>query len=510
MITVTDFSKARVRALLVEHTKLSPAVKRVGAIFVGLLLCGVANIALASNVTANNNGLLVVIIVVLLGLQWALIVGLQRSRLSNKKARLALAQSQKALEDKVAERTESLHASNEQLHQETQGHEATELLLTEAQEHLLSIINSMPSVIMGVNHRGLVSHWNAAAEQKTGVTATDALGKPVQALYPSLPVDIDIISRTIATGESSTQQNIQLSHEGEQYYCDLTISPLIAAQAIGAVIRVDDVTLRVQMENMMIQNEKMLSLGQLAAGMAHEINNPLSIILHGVQNIHRRLSAELSANQEAAALHQLELWQLQAYFDSRRITQFLEDIRDAGERSAAIVSNMLNFSRHNAQSQRLFDLEQTVRQGVALLAAERTNVPPLTLEIDPALPLVYGCAAELQQVVLNLVRNASQALQGCNGASPSILVRLKQHESHISITVQDNGPGMPDEVSRHIFEPFFTTKAVGQGTGLGLSVCYFIITEHHGGTISVESAPGEGALFTICLPKQAASQPHYP
>jgi PAS domain S-box-containing protein len=468
------------------------------------------NTALASYINANNSSVLMVIIAALLGLQWALIVGLQRSRVSNKKARLALAQSQKALADKVAERTKSLHASNEQLHQETQGHEATALLLREAQEHLHSIINSMPSVIIGVNHRGLVTHWNAAAEHKTGVTAASALGQPVQTLYPSLPVDTRTIDRTIATGESSTQQNVLLSHGGKPYYYDLTVSPLIAAQAIGAVIRVDDVSVRVQMENMMIQSEKMLSLGQLAAGMAHEINNPLSIILHGVQNIYRRISPELSANQEAAAMHQLELGQLRAYFDSRDITQFLEDIRGAGERSAAIVSNMLNFSRRNAQSQELFDLGQAVRQSVELLAAERNHMPPVTLEIDPALPLVYGCAAELQQVVLNLVRNANQALQACECSSPSILVRLTQAESHVRMLVQDNGPGMSDEVARHIFEPFYTTKPAGQGTGLGLSVCYFIITEHHDGSIAVESTPGQGTLFTICLPNRAASPPQSP
>lgn len=453
-------------------------------------------------VDAEANAWLWSIIGALLLLQTLLIAGLQRSRLSNKRARKALYKSQKDLEEKVRERTESLHKTNHQLYQEIGRHEATELLLRETQEYLHSIINSMPSVIIGVTLRGFVTHWNAAATIKTHIDPDDALGKHLNDVYPGLPIDADVISNTINAGIPYVSQNIQDHEGGELRYNDLTIYPLIAAQAIGAVIRIDDVTMRVRVENMMIQNEKMLSLGELAAGMAHEINNPLSIILHGVQNIHRRLSPAISANQAAAVKSGVTLDQINEYLHTRKILQFLEDVREAGERSADIVTNMLDFSRSGSQSQRPFDLSQVIRHGVELLAAERNHLPVVDISIDPDLPEIIGSPAEVQQVLLNLIRNAAQAVQdGSSSTPPKISVTVSQDEDYVVIAVADNGPGMPDEVARHVFEPFFTTKEIGQGTGLGLSVSYFIITEHHGGTLEVESTPGEGTCFFVKLPK---------
>jgi len=440
------------------------------------------------------------IIGALLLLQTLLIAGLQRSRLSNKRARKALSESQKALEEKVKERTNSLHQTNEQLYGEIARHEATELLLRETQEYLHSIINSMPSVIIGVTLRGFVTHWNVAASLKTGLEPAAALGKHINDVYPGLPIDSDIISQTIQAGVPHVSQNIQEQKVEELFYNDLTIYPLIAAQAIGAVIRIDDVTMRVRVENMMIQNEKMLSLGELAAGMAHEINNPLSIILHGVQNIHRRLSPTIKANQTVATQADITLEQINDYLRERKILQFLEDIRSAGERSADIVTNMLDFSRSGGQSQRLFDLAQVIRHGVELLAAEPNQLPPINVSIADDLPSIMGSPAEIQQVLLNLIRNAAQAVQDEQQRAPEITLSVVRDKKHVVITVADNGPGISEEVARHVFEPFFTTKEVGKGTGLGLSVSYFIITEHHGGTIEVQSKPGQGTHFIIRLP----------
>lgn len=435
---------------------------------------------------------------ILLVLQTLLVI----SRHNNKRARIALGESQKQLEQQVYQRTNSLHHSNQQLHEEIRRHKTTESLLNETQHYLHSMLDAMPSVIIGVTHSGLITHWNLAAEKKTGIVSAGALGEHINDTYSNLAVDYQtIIDRVIATKTPFISQNIQEGLKENIQYSDLTLYPLLETKVKGVVIRIDDVTMRVRVENMMIQNEKMLSLGELAAGIAHEINNPLSIILHGIQNIHRRLSKDLPANLVTAQTAGISLEQINQYIAARQIPQILADIKAAGERSAAIVTNMLDFSHTADHLHQLFDLGHTIGYSLDLLATEREKMPNIELEIDDKLSKVYGSATEIQQVILNLVRNSAQALTANASKNAKIKIAAYECKEYVTITISDNGPGMTMETARHIFEPFFTTKGIGQGTGLGLSVSYFIITKHHGGTIEVQSTLGEGTCFYIKLPK---------
>lgn len=458
---------------------------------------------------ASENHLLWVTITLLLALQTLLIVGLQRSRLNNKRARRALKQSQKELEQRISERTASLEITNLKLQDEIIRHEATVLLLRETQDYLHSILNAMPSVIIGVTHSGAITHWNIAAELNTGITAETALGEPLSKIYPGSLITQELIERTIAAGTPFSKENMQEGQGSDARYIDLTIYPLIAAQGIGAVIRLDDVTAKVKIEHMMIQNEKMFSLGELAAGIAHEINNPIGAILHSVQNIYRRTSPIFEQNRQISQPMGIEIQQIHEYLQAREIYKFLEDIKEAGERSAKIVTNMLEFSRSSQLDPVLIDLKNVIDHSIELSInigeSKGTKLNPIRVskEIATDLPMVLGSGPELQQVILNLLRNARQALASDNYAAPNepvILVRAYHHRKSVVIEVEDNGPGISDEVKRHMFEPFYTTKDVGQGTGLGLSVSYFIITEHHKGKIIVESSAGKGTIFKISLP----------
>ena len=196
----------------------------------------------------------------------------------------------------------------------------------------------------------------------------------------------------------------------------------------------------------------------------------------------------------------------------RNIYNFLEDIKEAGERAAKIVTNMLEFSHVSNRNTSMMDLKSVIDHSVELSintgeAKELKVKPPkIVKDISTDLPGVMGSAPEIQQVILNLLRNARQALASDlqNNAEPqfkpTINIRAHAEATHVVIEVEDNGPGMPDSVKSHIFEPFYTTKEVGKGTGLGLSVSYFIITEHHKGKIEVDSTPGKGTRFTIRLP----------
>lgn len=447
-------------------------------------------------------GLLVIFLLIL---QTLLIIGLQRSRLSNKRARRALKESQKALEDKIQDRTKSLHRINDLLIDEVARHEQTGRQLRETKLYLQSMINSMPSIIIGVTTYGEVTHWNAAAENAFEIFSNEALGRNITDLLPLFPVTINVIRGSVRGGEPHSIQHTQHQEHEKKRYFEITIYPLISSNEQGAVIRVDDVTMKVTIENLMIQNEKMYSLGEVAAGIAHEINNPLSVILQNVQNIVRRTDIHFGTNAERANELGINIDAVDHYLKARDIPLMLDSIREAGERSATIVRNMLEFSHNSQRKTSLIDIKHLLEQTIALNHSNAPKTPgiqgiQLLTEFSDQLPAINASAPELQQVVLNLLRNAKQALLSHDVDAPCIWVRAYTEKDQLVIEVQDNGPGMTDTVRQHIFEPFFTTKEVGSGTGLGLSVSYFIITERHQGTIDVKTSPGKGSNFIIRLP----------
>jgi len=445
-------------------------------------------------------------ILALLILQTLLIIGLQRSRMHNKRARNALREAHRELEEKINERTQSLHKTNALLVDEVTRHEATGFQLRETKEYLQSMINSMPSIIIGVDANGTITHWNAAAENNFEIFSNEALGRNITRLLPEFPVSTAKINSIIRNGEPRSLEHTQTNAEGAKQYYEATIYPLISIAKPGAVIRLDDVTLRITAENLMIQNEKMYALGEVAAGIAHEINNPLGAILQNLQNIGRRLDANFPANQQLAEELQLDLGKLTQYLERREIYPLLDSIRDAGQRSAGIVTNMLAFSRSNSRGNSLVDIGNLIAQTLTFnhnlyQASSNTQTPQIHCDVQAELPSIYGSAPELQQVLLNLLRNANQALAHLGSArTPEIHIRAYTQQAQLVIEVQDNGSGMPEHVRRHIFEPFFTTKAVGTGTGLGLSIAYFIITERHQGSIEVKSGPDSGSCFIIKFP----------
>lgn len=455
----------------------------------------------------SSSPLMGLVVILLLVLQTLLIIGLQRSRLSNKRARQALKESQKALEEKIRDRTESLHTTNNLLIDEVARHEQTGRQLRETKLYLQSMINSMPSIIIGVTANGEVTHWNAAAENTFEIFSNEALDRKIMELLPLFPVTLSAIKNSIRNGEPHAIQHTQNGEDEKKRYFDITIYPLISSTQQGAVIRVDDVTLKVTIENLMIQNEKMYSLGEVAAGIAHEINNPLSVILQNVQNIVRRTDANFPINQTRATELRIDFQQVTAYLNAREIPQMLDSIREAGERSASIVRNMLEFSHNSQRKTSLVDIKHLIEQTIALNRSSYPNPHSehslqIITEFAEPLPPLHASAPELQQVLLNLLRNAKQALANSATAQPYIWIRAYPREHHLVIEVQDNGPGMTDTIRQHIFEPFFTTKELGSGTGLGLSVSYFIVTERHQGTIDVKTAPGKGSNFIIQLPLQ--------
>jgi PAS domain S-box-containing protein len=376
------------------------------------------------------------------------------------------------------------------------------------QNYLANIIDSMPSILVGMDRDETVTQWNKQAEITSGISAVEAIGRPITEVLPDFSTWIKGMRSGIDQQRPTSMEKLLIEKEGERRFYDLVLYPLIANGLEGVVVRIEDATERSRIQELMIQTEKMMSVGGLAAGLAHEINNPLGIITQAVQNIERRVSSELPANRKAAEELGVGLEGINAYFERRQIPEFIGSIREASLRASRIIANMLQFSRcDGATMQTVFPVE-IMEQSLELAAGDYDlkkkfdfrNIE-IIREYAQDMPEVPMVLVEMEQVMLNLLKNAAQAMALTPfERKPRITLRLCREERYALMEVEDNGPGMKEEVRRRVFEPFFTTKEPGMGTGLGLSVSYMIVTQNHKGLMEVESKPGKGASFRVRLP----------
>ncbi|WP_415717359.1 PocR ligand-binding domain-containing protein [Maridesulfovibrio sp.] len=372
--------------------------------------------------------------------------------------------------------------------------------------YLANIIDSMPSILIGVDPEGKITQWNKEAESVYGIGQADAIGKDIRNAMPPLSSQMERIHTAIRTCRKQEYIKRPAPDEKDNTCEDVTIYPLISNGARGAVIRIDNVTDRVNLERRMLQSEKMMSIGGLAAGMAHEINNPLSGIMGHATNIKKRIYSDLVNNISTAEKCNISLENMRCYVDERGITRMLNGISEAGERAATIVRNMLAFSRKSESSYEPHNLTELLDKTIELASSDydlRREFDFRQIEIireySEDVPLVVCEGNEIQQVFLNILKNGAEAMLGSQRKS-SFLCKIYAKEGNAVVEIIDNGPGIPKEVREHIFEPFFTTKGIGKGTGLGLSVSYFIINDQHNGSMDVQSVPGEWTKFTIKLP----------
>ncbi|MCP4749385.1 MAG: PAS domain S-box protein [Proteobacteria bacterium] len=297
--------------------------------------------------------------------------------------------------------------------------------------------------------------------------------------------------------------------DGSKRTLHILTSPLYDGEQINSSISImRDITEELKTQELLIQNEKMMSVGGLAAGMAHELNNPLAGMMNGAQNVQRRLSPDLKSNHKTAGEIGIDLEVLQSYLEKRGILSSLDSIRRSGEKAAHIISNMIQFARNSQSEKAPVDLEKLMENTLELAGKDYDlkkmvdfRYIEIVKEFDSNLPLVQCSETEIEQVVLNLLNNANWAMIDKNGdVPPKITLRTRRDGPMARIEIEDNGHGMDERTRKRIFEPFFTTKPVGQGTGLGLSVSYAIVTNNHGGTIEAVSEPGKGTNFIIRLP----------
>ena len=325
-----------------------------------------------------------------------------------------------------------------------------------------NIIESINVGVLVEDVDGRIVGWNRALEILTGRSRHDAIGRRTENFIPA-----GFLQRLIENGQLYKQPWIGLM-------VNFSATSLLdkIGNTRGTLIIIDNITDRVRLEDQLIQNEKLTSIGLLAAGVAHEVNTPLAVISSYSQMLRKEITPE----------------------DWRH--KLLEKITKQTFRASEIVNNLLNFSRTNATEFTEVDIHRVIMDTVALLEHQLKSARiRVEQELRAEYPITFGNAGKLQQVFLNLFVNARDAMP----EGGELRVMTDTMNSKVEILVQDTGTGINPENIKKIYDPFFTTKAPGKGTGLGLSVSYGIVQEH-GGTISVESKPGVGTSFRLELP----------
>jgi PAS domain S-box-containing protein len=359
--------------------------------------------------------------------------------------------------------------------------------LHQQQEFARRLVDSFPDLILVLDAAAHYTFVSPRCKEVLGYDVEDALHMEFGGrTHPEdLPAALSLYKDVIAGRQIFASLEIRVRHKlGEWRRIRFNFSPLADEKGNieGVVLSGRDVTDLKRLEEQLIQAEKLAAMGQMLAGVAHELNNPLTAIL-GVTELLREREGTVDSVKR-----QLELTHRQA------------------RRAARIVQNLLEFSRPASPQKKSVDVNNLVERTLQLHehSLRRNNIQ-VDFHPQPELPGVVGDANQLIQVLLNLVTNAEQAIREVRETG-RIQIRAGSNPTHVAITVQDDGVGIRPEALPRIFDPFYTTKRPGGGTGLGLSICMSIIREH-GGNIEAESLPAGGSAFTIYLPAASGREP---
>ncbi len=348
----------------------------------------------------------------------------------------------------------------------------------EAERNLRLVMDAVPDAIIVVDREGRILEANAPAESMAAGEAP-LQGRTVFEFFA--PAAAPVVGERMAAAFGGEVQRFEVSFvqdDGTRGLRSVLYAP-VRERGGGKIARVlvlaRDVTDQKRTEAQLQQAEKLTAMGQLVSGVAHEINNPAAIISGFAQTL---LLDDLKPEHR----------------------DMLQMVYDEATRIGRITSNLLAFARAGGKQRTLVDLNDIVRRTFALRSYHLSTLNiTVSLQLDRDDPKIWADASELQQVLLNLLINAEQALVTVEPPR-TITVRSRAGEHEAVLEIADSGPGIPPEIRAKIFDPFFTTKAEGVGTGLGLSICYGIAHEH-GGRIWLESEPGRGARFFVALPR---------
>jgi two-component system NtrC family sensor kinase len=390
-----------------------------------------------------------------------------------------------------------------------------------ASAHGRTLLESISAAVLWIDAAGALTEWNGASARLFGLPRSSVIGTPFRAV-PIRWADPTVIERilAVAAGDQATRiDDIRYTRpDGREGFLGMTVNVVVhPGGAPELLILGRDITSHKQQSAQVLQSQKLEAIGQLAAGVAHEINTPIQYIGDNLAFLREAFGAlgtfvgECAGLQES--LRQAGLTQaadeMQRVMRAADVGYLMEQIPiaiaqslEGNERVGQIVRAMKDFSHPGTDEKTSADLNDGVRNTVAVSRNEWKYVAEVHLELDADLPKVLCFPSEINQVLLNLIVNAAQAVgdvvKGTDERG-SITVRTSRDGDHVLVQVIDTGRGIPEAIRSRIFDPFFTTKEVGKGTGQGLSIARTVVDKHRG-TIDVESTVGVGTTFSVRLP----------
>ena len=425
------------------------------------------------------------------------------------------------LETKVQERTFELKKINDQLLNDITERKQIVESLRESENRYKSLVENSFSCIYVIQD-GCFLFANNNAIKFTGYEPEDIIGKPSDSFVH--PDDRGIIrekAKKMISGEDISPYEFRIvSKTGELRWLMETVSSIIFNGRRAILGNCIDITERRQREVQELHSQKLESVGQLAAGIAHEINTPIQFVgdnisfmkdafqdILSLTNILHALKSDDLSNSAVAGnllslIHKKEM-EIDLDFLSKEIPQAIEQSLEGLQRVVKIIMAMREFSHPGGENKTDLDINKAIESTITLSRNEWKYSADLTTTLAPDLPIVQGYPADFNQVILNIIINAAQALQGKAGKGNSekgrIEISTRQDGNEVEICIRDTGMGILPVAQSRVFDPFFTTKEVGKGTGQGLTIAHNIIVQKHGGKIFFETKPGEGTAFYIRL-----------
>ena len=437
----------------------------------------------------------------------------------------SLEEHMRDLEMRVHERTIEVVKTNDSLLKEIavrrHAEDTAKCLLAENE----GMLTAIPSILIGLDDEGHITRWNALAESTFGISRDQALGQalaecPIRWNDTKL---LDVVAHCRQIGKPEKISDIAFTKpDGRHGYLGVSLAPFASRGGAGAgmLVFADDLTEHRCLQAQLNAAQKLESIGQLAAGIAHEINTPIQYVGDNtafLKDAFADMSRAVAAYQSLVTLlksaapdsaHIAEAEQRIAGCDIAylcgEVPRAIEQTQEGLGQVARIVRAMKEFSHPGSEEKSAVDLNRAIENTITVARNEWKYVANVVSDLDASLPHVPCLPGELNQVFLNLIVNAAHAindnLAGQPGGKGVITIRTRGLPTGVEIRIQDTGGGIPQAIQSRVFDPFFTTKPVGKGTGQGLAIARNVVVKKHGGTIAFESEAGKGTTFIMNLP----------